>query len=346
MTDIFGMGAIKLEENSEVGVVEKQEILAFLKRRGNEALMASFLKLNRVSNTKAAWSITRQWFSIITAIAFAKFLGTWWSYAVAIIVISTRQHALGIIMHEATHWRLFSNKWSNDFFGNTLCAFPLNMVVSRYRSEHLPHHRYNMTDEDPYKREWTEDPHWHWPKTKGQVFWLFFKDLLNLNMGHLGPTLFRWSPWANHFSTKSAPQILTRTERLSLYGFIFTVGTTVVLTNTAVDLLLLWMLPMSTLTVIYVRARSSVEHINLPCTHEFNSTRHVDANLLEKLTIAPLNINIHIAHHLFPGVPQYNLPAFHQLLLHYPKYKQESRIYDSYFGSGKRAFDEMFVNPK
>lgn len=322
---------------SEVGTNEKREILSFFKEPGNEALRAEFLKLSKISNMKGAFSIARQWITIAAAVLFATHFKQWWSYGIAMLIISTRQHALGIIMHEATHWRLFSKKWANDLFGNIFCAFPTNMTVSRYRYEHLLHHQYNMGEKDPYKRDWDADSHWYWPKTKGQASWLFFKDLLSLNMSHLGPTLFRWSPWANHFSESSLPL----SERLSLYGFLTVVATGLTLSGNWINFLLLWMLPMSTLAALFVRVRSVVEHLNLPGQNEFDRTRHVDASLLERLTIAPLNINIHIAHHIYPSVPQYNLPRMHQLLLQYPVYRQEGRIYDTYFSFGKRAYSEM-----
>jgi fatty acid desaturase len=329
------------ETSTEVGTNEKRDILAFLKEPGNEALRAEFLKLSKVSNLKGAFSIARQWTAITAAVLFATYFKHWWSYSIAMLIISTRQHALGIIMHEATHWRLFSKKWANDLFANVFCAFPTNMTVSRYRHEHLLHHQYNMEQNDPYKRDWDNDSHWYWPKTKGQAAWLFFKDLLSLNMSHLGPTLFRWSPWANHFSTQASSPRLPMAERLSLYGFLAVVAAGLTLSGNWINFLLLWMLPMSTLAALFVRIRSVVEHLNLPGQNEFNRTRHVDASLLEKLTVAPLNINIHIAHHLYPSVPQYNLPRMHQLLLQYPAYRQEGRIYDTYFSFGKRAYSEM-----
>ncbi|MFL5815712.1 MAG: fatty acid desaturase family protein [Bdellovibrionia bacterium] len=333
------------ETSTEVGLNEKRDILAFFKEPGNEAMRAEFLKLSKVSNVKGAFSIARQWTAIAAAVLFATTFKQWWSYGIAMLIISTRQHALGIIMHEATHWRLFSKKWANDLFGNIFCAFPTNMTVSRYRYEHLLHHQYNMEQNDPYKRDWDADSHWYWPKTQGQAFWLFFKDLLSLNMSHLGPTLFRWSPWANHFSNQASSQNsgprLPLSERLSLYGYLAVVATGLTLSGNWINFLLLWMLPMSTLAALFVRIRSVVEHLNLPGQNEFNRSRHVDASLLERLTVAPLNINIHIAHHLYPSVPQYNLPRMHQLLLQYPVYRQEARMYDTYFSFGKRAYSEM-----
>lgn len=317
---------------------DERQLLGFLKQPGNEALWTRFRELQKISNVRAAWSIARQWAVIVAAGLFAVNLGSVWAYAIAIFVISTRQHALGVIMHEATHYRLFSKGWANDFFGDVLCAFPINTAVSRYRHEHLLHHRHNMTDRDPYFRDWSTDPDWSWPKRKLEASWLFFKDVLSLNMHRLGPTLLRWSPWPNHFSTGDAPPRLTGAERARLYAYLVVVAGGLTYYGVWIQFLLLWLLPMSTLTVLWVRIRSVAEHLSLPGENEFNRSRHVQGHLLERLTIAPLNINVHIAHHLFPAVPQYNLPALHALLMQCPGYGQSEAIFDSYLLSGKRAY--------
>ena len=319
---------------------EVLEIHAFLKQPGNERLRAEFGELGKVSNRRGAWSILRQWLCIGLAVAFAVYLNSWWSYALAILVISTRQHALGIAMHEATHWRLFENRAVNDFIGDFLCAFPVNMTVARYRYDHLLHHKHNMTEADPYWQDWTRDPHWRWPKTRRAAFWLFFKDLFSLNMSHLGPTLFRWSAWSNHFSTRAVPPRLTLAERFRWYVFLVVLISGLTLAHAWRDFALLWLVPMSTISVLYVRVRSIAEHLHLPGENEFNRTRHVDGNWFERLTVAPMNINMHIAHHLFPSVPQYHLPRLHRLLLKFPDYAH-ARIYDSYFGFGRRALEEL-----
>jgi len=321
----------------DVGMSEKRQIHMFFNQPGHEALKVEFLRLNQISNLKSAGFILLQWLWIAVAIGFATGIGQWWSYLIAFVVIATRQNALLVIMHDATHWRLFSKRWANDFFGNLLCAFPTQIMVSRYRMDHLVHHQRNMNPGDPYKLEWDLDPHWHWPKTKSQALWLFVRDLFGFNLHHMGLSLWRWSPWSNHLSNSR----FTWIERLSLYGFWILVFTGLSLAGAWSEFLILWFLPMSTLTVALTRARSSAEHIGLSGENEFNRTRHIDASFFEKLTIAPLNINMHMAHHLFPSVPQYNLPQLHQLLLQYPPYKEQGRIYDSYMGFGQRAYREM-----
>lgn len=43
-------------------------------------------------------------------IALVAYFDVWWLYPPAIFIIAARQHALGIIMHDATHYRLFTSR--------------------------------------------------------------------------------------------------------------------------------------------------------------------------------------------------------------------------------------------
>lgn len=320
----------------DVALVEKRGIHSFFNQPEHQSLKSEFLRLNQISNFKAFIAVAKQWMAIFCAFGFALWVSRWWSYAAAIIVIATRQHALSVLMHEATHWRLFSKRWANDLFGNVFCAFPVLMMVSRYRAEHLAHHQANMSDADPYQQEWSQDSNWHWPKTPVQAVCLFAGDLVGLNLLRLAPSLWRWSPWSHH----SVPGSLTVSERLSWYGFVVLGAIGLTATGLWLEFFLLWILPLLTVMITLVRARTAVEHLNLPGTDEFNRTRHIQASWIEKLTVSPLNINMHLAHHLFPSVPQYNLPRLHQLLLRHPGYRQGC-LYDSYLTHGKAAFADM-----
>ena len=63
-----------------------------------------------------------------------------------------------------------------------------------------------------------------------------------------------------------------------------------------------------------------------------NATRHVDGTWLERVFIAPCNINFHVAHHLFAAVPLYNLPRFHKHLLEIEEFSDYVAHKDCYFG--------------
>jgi len=81
-----------------------------------------------------------------------------------------------------------------------------------------------------------------------------------------------------------------------------------------------------------VLLRTVSEHpYHLAMEEEF-ATQHVRGSFLERFCIAPLNINYHIAHHLFPATPFYRLPQVHRRLLQSAVYREQADSYENYLG--------------
>ena len=73
--------------------------------------------------------------------------------------------------------------------------------------------------------------------------------------------------------------------------------------------------------------RSVAEHFGeLGYDHLLSSTRTIHANPLERFFLAPHNVSYHLEHHLYPGVPFYNLPALHQMLMEEEEYEEKAHI--------------------
>ena len=60
-----------------------------------------------------------------------------------------RQLGMAILMHDAAHRALFSNRKLNDWAGNWLCAYPIWSDTIPYRRYHLQHHAKTGGPEDP-----------------------------------------------------------------------------------------------------------------------------------------------------------------------------------------------------
>jgi fatty acid desaturase len=330
-------------------------------------LQAQLRQLSQINNFRTAWALARQWLVIATAIALAlgtlhHFTGHFdllrglseltsapliiviFAYLLAGVVIASRQHALAILMHDAAHYRLFTNRIANDLFSDLFCTFPNGLATSLYRRRHIAHHRFLNGDKDPDWMDMMADPDWRWPKTKSETLKLFVGDLLGLNLPKWGEIIAKWSAWPRLFDFSQRPDSITQRERFLFLGFWLVVAAFLTLTHGWLHFLVLWIVPQFTILNLFARMRSIAEHLGLENEHELNQSRHVDGTLLERLTIAPLNCNYHLDHHLFPSVPYYNLPKLHQLLMEDENYRTKAKIVPNYLSLKHGVLSELISN--
>ena len=163
-------------------------------------------RLSKVDNAKGLWMILRQWIVVSAAVAAAVWSEHWAVYVLSAAVIATRQHALGIIVHDATHNSVLTNRTLNDVVTDLLCGFPIGVTTNRYRHEHIPHHTdTNHEKKDVYVKDFLADPaNWAWPKTPSQALGVLTRDLLGINLPNMGKAVWRWSPWSNHLGNDTA----------------------------------------------------------------------------------------------------------------------------------------------
>src|SRR5262245_64858773 len=64
--------------------------------------------------------------------------------------------------------------------------------------------------------------------------------------------------------------------------------------------------------IVFGNVRSWAEHALTRPGHPLTQTRTVTSNRVVSFLMC--NLNYHLEHHLFPGVPWYNLPRLHALL--------------------------------
>jgi len=285
--------------------------------------------LSAIQNWRGALAILFQWTVIATA-AFAAIWSEYWLvYALAVVVIGTRQHALAILVHDAAHYRLFTGRGFNDVAANLTLSYPLGFSLTRYRPFHLDHHRFSYSDrrKDPEWRYIQNNPDWQWPKSPRAAARIILMDLLGLNILTLYRLLRQLSPWFIFFDAQADDGESLRTrERALLLGFAGTVLAALALTNGWAYFALLWLLPMATIATAVFRLRTVAEHAGLMEDHELRSTRTVLPAVFERFLVAPCNVNYHLEHHLYPSVPFYNLPKLHRRLLAEPEFRRNAHI--------------------
>src|SRR3546814_7929215 len=99
-----------------------------------------------VPNTTLCRSL--QWAIAIGAGAVAIHVDRIPVYLLAGFVIGSRIQCLAVMMHDACHGMLFSNRRLNDLIGDIFVAYPLGFSIDLYRANHMYHHRYTNTLRD------------------------------------------------------------------------------------------------------------------------------------------------------------------------------------------------------
>lgn len=244
------------------------------------------------------------WSQILVAWSLIAYLPRWWAALIAIPFVAARFYALLIVGHDGIHRRLFRSPRWNDWFSD-LCVFgPVGGITRINNQNHLGHHRHLSTPGDPDLHQFTCTNKYHWL----------------LLLGYLTGVTSLWRSFQKVFLRRTQ----LREAQLGMNG---TSGR-----YTVRDILLIglwqtaliagltyfvawWAYPVLWLVPIYLafaadNFRAFCEHSQPRPEPWANEHRLITflSNPVERLFVAPLNMNYHAAHHLWPSVPYYNLP--------------------------------------
>ena len=275
------------------------------------------------SDLQGAWAIARTW--LIIALTFTV-LGLYpnpLTFVLAVFVIGGQQLALAILTHEATHRTLFKTRQLNDALADWLCGRPIWLDVQRYREHHMRHHAHTGTDGDPDLSLVDPFPCSRWSMTRK-----LFRDLSGQTGLRRMLGLILMDAGQLKYTVAAEVEVLPRNGR-SLWDYIRTAIKNfmpVLLSNLVIAAVLwafgllwaysVWIVAYITTFSLYLRIRSIAEHACTERVADFlRNTRTTRAGWLAKLTVAPMNVNYHLEHHLMAPVPFYRLPQFHKLLL-------------------------------
>ncbi|MFP2925000.1 fatty acid desaturase family protein [Pyxidicoccus sp. 3LG] len=312
-------------------VVDEADV-QFARRVDRKALAAITREMSEVKNGKALWALACQWLAIAACFTAVVMVDRWWVWPFAALIIASRQHAMLALMHEAAHYHFLSNRKVGDVVSDLLCAFPLNMTTAGYRHEHMLHHRYVNTPQDPYWAGQNADPSWHFPRTPLRASAVFMMDALGLYAPNHLKVVLPWTYWGRLVG-KAQPKI-SAAEHVRYWLYVATLVTVLVTTGAWLHWLLLWVLPTTTVMMAFFRMRALGEHPvgETPKGDETRETRDVTGTALENFFVAPLNVHYHLTHHAFPSVPFYNLPVMHKELEKAGMLEDGVNMFDTYLG--------------
>lgn len=282
----------------------------------------SIKALSALEPWRAALAIAFDWAVIIAAIWVSTTLSNPIVYVIALFVIGGRMHALGILIHDFAHYRFVSNKKVSEWVGDLVLAWPLGTTVDGYRRNHLAHHRYTNTDQDP---DWVV-------KFGTQEF--TFPQPWQYVLANLAGYFVGTSSWRDIRTItrrlKGGPSV-PKHYKIARLGFYAAVAVILTLTGTWIGFLLYWIIPYFSALLMLLYIRSVAEHFGgMEYDHELNSSRTVYPHWWETIFLAPHHVNYHLDHHLYPSVPFYNLPKLHALLMADPEYRSTAHLTHGY----------------
>lgn len=290
-------------------------------------------EFTRVRTWKWLGAAAVEWAIIAAVVAAVVAIGSWWVYIPAVLVIGSRQHALGVLAHDGSHHLVSRNKVVNDLLSDLFAAYPLGFTTAGFRSTHLKHHAFLETDRDPSKVTIERFPDdWTFPMSRRGLARLVARDLSGLSQAESGTLLkYLWE-----IPGGRAPHII----RLLAYHVAIVVAA--VVSGLIWLYLLLWVLPLFTVAIAFYRIRAIAEHSGLD-THAvrylddhadpLSATRTtVPRSRLAGFVMAPYHISYHIEHHLYPAVPVFELRRLHRQLQEHPTYTAQAHVTSGHGG--------------
>lgn len=281
-------------------------------------------KLSMLNPLRSSFQIAAEWVLIAAAIYAGAHYWNPLLYVLLVVFIGARQHALLILMHDGTHYRLFRNRRLNDYVGELLLAWPFFVTMRSYRRNHIAHHLHMNTDRDPDWRRKLDQPQWRFPKHWAEIAWLLFGDVSGLN----AIALIRLAR-----SLAAEGDEAPRSYVLARLAFYLAAAGLIIISGGLHLFLLYWVVPYFTWLAMILHLRSIAEHFSIPDGAGVRAgVRTTRINKLERLLVAPNNVSYHAEHHRFPSVPFYRLPELHRLLSSAPEFAEVAHLSDGYLG--------------
>ena len=262
---------------------------------------ARIRQLSRLRPARVARDIAWNWALIVGAWAVAATTGGLVVTALAAVVVGNRFYSLFIIGHDGLHRRLHPTKERSDLVSDVFVMAPIGAITRHNNRNHLLHHQHLATGRDP-------DRYKHCCFNK--------RSRLQL-LGYVTSLTSLGTSLANIFNRGSGAAARPVRPRRTMRDLALLVGAQAAL---VVGLTLafgwwgyvaMWWIPVFLFTFLADNLRTFAEHGHTSGDAEADEHRLVTnrPSWLERQLLSPMHMNFHAAHHLWPSIPYYNLPA-------------------------------------
>ncbi len=278
-------------------------------------------------------SDARAWFEVVftyVMITALFALVTLWlnplTFVVVFVLIGAIQHRMSIVLHEALHFLLLSNRKLNDLVANLFFAYPIGFTI-HYRKIHFAHHSELGEDDDPDLVNYES-----YPNTAAFFFAMFMQNITGFSAIR---QFFVMLGLAQSNDPHLIAAKIPKPSQWHLVGLVvtqLTIFALLVLFSRWWFYPFLWLAPLVTVAKTCSNVRNAVEHTAIvPDAHAaFARYRTIESPPFERFFLSPLNFHFHAEHHLYPGIPYHRLPKVHEILKKQESYSRHIQIVPSY----------------
>lgn len=227
----------------------------------------------------------------------------------ATLVLGVLLVTVSVVMHEGCHRLIFPTRRANRLAA-TLLGFPILLSATAYRALHLRHHSFEHTERDPDDIDGLH--------RRGLPPVVIYYLVLLVGTYLYFPHVAREGWRAAHSAAERRAIAAEYAALILLLGLAWWLAPE--------PMLRLWFWPLVVAAQL-TSLRSLAEHGLTSGDNPFVATRSVRTGRLLGFLIC--HLNLHLEHHLFPGVPWYNLPAVHRLVAPWARAAGAS-VYDGY----------------
>ena len=262
--------------------------------------------LHIVSDLKGILSILLEWTLIITCTILSETYFSWYFYPIVVMFLGARYLALGLIMHESVHNLVSKNSFVNDWLSEIFCSWPMLISMRSYKIKHLAHHAWLNTDDDPDFIS-KADENWQYPMMKYKFLRILITQLSGLGIFETLKVMSSSKMKVKKPKTPLWYHLLRYSFYLTTIGLFFYF-------DKGLILVLYWLIPFFTWTQIANRLRRVAEHSAVEGKSHDLQTRTTKHGIIVRIFLSPKFISFHNEHHIYPGIPCYNLRKAHKVL--------------------------------
>ncbi len=286
----------------------------------------------------------------IGVLGFSAFLmwfggkGTDWRAApITFLLIAGLQNHLLILLHEGAHGLVHPKRRWNDFWTDLLCGVPMLTPLKNYRWFHLKHHQHSGEPGDDPEHQLYEFQDYNYERRSApRALFMLFLDICGVNAVRF---LISFNRPLLEMQKKGEFRLTDGRDMFMNLLFWGPVAAAATYFGFWTEILVFWLLPYFTLTILLLKLHGYGEHTGLEGPTEFERTWVHDFNPVTNFFVYPIKSGYHLEHHIFPQVPWYNMESFRRKLLEIPYYRKlaDKVTVDGYFFGRRTIWRAMIL---